>query len=57
MENTEKCADLISNATSIIKHDPGFAKVFCGEAVMLLDIMDKANERLRDMAYSLCKNI
>lgn len=52
---TIKCADLISNATSIIKHDPEFAKVFCGEAVMLLDVMDKADERIRDMACSLCK--
>ena len=54
---TIKCADLISNATSIIKHDPEFAKVFCGEALMLLDVMDKADQRISDMAYSLCKNI
>ena len=54
---TIKCADLISNATSIIKHDTEFAKVFCSEAVMLLDVMGKADDRLRDMAYSLCKNI
>lgn len=53
---TIKCADLISNATSIIKHDPEFAKVFCGEAVMLLDVMDKADQRLRDVAYPLCQN-
>ena len=54
---TIKCADLISNATSIIKHDPEFAKVFCAEAVALLDVMDKADSRLRDMAYSVvCKN-
>lgn len=52
---TIKCADLISNATSIIKHDPKFAPVFCGEAVMLLDVMDKADERLRDMAYGICR--
>lgn len=52
---TIKCADLISNATSIIKHDSEFAKVFCGEAVMLLDVMDKADERLRDMVYGICK--
>lgn len=52
---TIKCADLISNATSIIKHDPEFAKVFCTEAVMLLDVMDKADSRLRDMAYVVCK--
>lgn len=53
---TIKCADLISNATSIIKHDPKFAPVFCGEALMLLDVMDKANSRLRDMAYGICRN-
>jgi len=52
---TIKCADLISNATSIIKHDPKFAPVFCGEAVMLLDVMDKADNRLRDMAYGICR--
>ena len=53
---TIKCADLISNATSIIKHDPEFAKVFCAEAVALLDVMDKADSRLRDMAYSVVCN-
>ena len=53
---TIKCADLISNATSIIKHDSEFAKVFCSEAVMLLDVMDKADSRLRDIAYEVCKN-
>lgn len=52
---TIKCADLISNATSIIKHDTEFAKVFCSEAVMLLDVMDKTDKRLRDMAYGLCR--
>ena len=53
---TIKCADLISNATSIIKHDPEFAKVFCAESLMLLNVMDKADQRLRDMVYSLCRN-
>lgn len=53
---TIKCADLISNATSIIKHDPEFAKVFCSESVALLDVMDKADSRLRNMAYSVVCN-
>lgn len=53
---TIKCADLISNATSIIKHDQEFAKVFCAEALALLDVMDNADSRLRDMAYGICKN-
>ena len=52
---TIKCADLISNATSIIKHDPDFSKVFCAESLMLLDVMDKADQRLRDMVYEVCK--
>lgn len=52
---TIKCADLISNATSIIKHDPEFAKVFCSEAVMLLDAMENADTRLSDIAYGLCR--
>lgn len=52
---TIKCADLISNATSIIKHDQKFAPVFCGESVMLLDVMDNADTRLRDMAYGICR--
>lgn len=50
---TIKCADLISNATSIIKYDLDFAKVFCGEAIALLDVMDKSDQRLRNMAYSV----
>ena len=47
----------MDNAFRCYSHYPEFAKVFCAEAVALLDVMDKADSRLRDMAYSVvCKN-
>ena len=54
---TIKCADIISNCSTIAKLDPEFAKIYLPEKILLLDVMDKADDRLRDMAYSLCKNI
>lgn len=51
---TIKCADLISNTSSIVKHDPKFAKVYLEEKRLLLDVMDKADPRLREMAYRQC---
>lgn len=47
---TIKCADLISNTSSIVKHDPKFAKVYLEEKRLLLDVMDKANPRLHALA-------
>jgi (p)ppGpp synthase/HD superfamily hydrolase len=49
---TIKCADLISNTSSIVKHDPDFAKVYLEEKRLLLDVMTKADERLRQIAYT-----
>ena len=54
---TIKCADLISNTSSIVKHDPKFAKVYLEEKRLLLDVMDKADPRLREMAYRQCSAI
>jgi len=51
---TIKCADLISNTSSIVKHDPKFAKVYLEEKRLLLDVMEKADPRLRELAYSQC---
>lgn len=51
---TIKCADLISNASSIVKHDPEFAKVYLKENRLLLEVMTKADPRLREIAFSLC---
>ena len=36
---TVKCADIVSNAYSIIRHDPKFAKVYVEECHLLLDSM------------------
>ena len=49
---TIKCADLISNTSSIVKHDPRFAVTYLAEKRALLDVMDKADPRLRELAYA-----
>lgn len=43
---TIKLADLISNARSIFKHDPGFASVYAGEMGELLNVLDKGDKTL-----------
>lgn len=52
---TIKCADLISNTSSIVKHDPEFAKVYLEEKRLLLEVMTKADPRLRALAMSQCE--
>lgn len=47
---TIKCADLISNTSSIVMHDPKFAEVYLEEKRLLLDVLTKADERLRTLA-------
>jgi len=47
---TIKCADLISNTSSIVKHDPKFAVTYLEEKRMLLDVMTKADSRLLELA-------
>lgn len=54
---TIKCADLISNTSSIIQNDPKFAKVYLAEKRALLDVMTQADVRLRSLALSLCDTI
>lgn len=49
---TIKYCDLISNARSIAKHDPAFAKVFLREKTELLTVMDKGDAELRRLAMS-----
>lgn len=49
---TIKCADLISNTSSIVQHDSEFAVVYLEEKRLLLDVMDKADPRLRELARS-----
>lgn len=48
---TIKCADLISNTSSIVMHDPKFAAVYLEEKRLLLDVLTKADPRLRALAY------
>jgi guanosine-3',5'-bis(diphosphate) 3'-pyrophosphohydrolase len=43
---TIKCADLISNTSSIVMHDPKFAVTYLEEKRMLLDVLTKADQRL-----------
>ncbi|PRC92617.1 HD domain [Solimicrobium silvestre] len=50
---TIKCADLISNTSSIVKHDSAFAKVYLEEKRLLLDVMTKADPRLLALARQL----
>lgn len=52
---TIKCADVISNTSSIVKHDPEFAKVYLEEKRLLLEVMTKADPRLRALAMSQCE--
>jgi len=47
---TIKCADLISNTSSIVKHDPKFAAVYLEEKRLLLDVLTNADQRLLEMA-------
>jgi (p)ppGpp synthase/HD superfamily hydrolase len=47
---TVKCADLISNTSSIVMHDPKFAAVYLEEKRLLLDVMTQADPRLLKLA-------
>jgi guanosine-3',5'-bis(diphosphate) 3'-pyrophosphohydrolase len=47
---TIKVADLISNTSSIVKHDPKFAVTYLEEKRLLLDALTKADPRLVEIA-------
>ena len=47
---TIKCADLISNTSSIVRHDPKFAVTYLEEKRLLLDVLTKADPRLVALA-------
>lgn len=47
---TIKCADLISNTSSIVKHDPKFAVTYLEEKRLLLDVLTKADRNLWNIA-------
>jgi len=48
---TIKCADLISNTSSIVQYDPDFAKVYLKEKAALLEVLTAADSRLLAMAW------
>ena len=48
---TIKCADLISNTSSIVQYDPGFARVYLDEKEALLPALEGADERLLARAH------
>lgn len=48
---TIKCADLIDNTSSIVKHDLKFAKVYLAEKRALLMAMQKADPLMWNKAY------
>lgn len=50
---TIKCADLISNTSSIVEHDPDFARVYLAEKRALLDVLTRADRRLLLVARGL----
>jgi len=47
---TIKCADLISNTSSIVQHDPKFSVAYLEEKRLLLDVLTKADPRLVEIA-------
>ena len=50
---TIKLADLISNTSSIVKHDPNFAKVYLREKRLLLEVLKEGDKTLWNKAYTM----
>lgn len=51
---TIKVADLISNTSSIVEHDPKFALVYLDEKQQLLEVLTRSDIRLRQIAREQC---
>ncbi|MFZ5672609.1 MAG: HD domain-containing protein [Pseudomonadota bacterium] len=49
---TIKVADIISNTSAIATHDPGYAPKYLSEKRAMLDVLDKAEPRLREIALT-----
>ncbi|WP_234265072.1 HD domain-containing protein [Hydrogenophaga sp. NFH-34] len=54
---TIKCADLISNTSSIALHDPKFARVYVPERQDLLYVLGRADRRLHALALKQIQEI
>lgn len=52
---TIKYADLISNTSSIVMHDPKFAVTYLEEKRLLLEVMNAGDSLLYEMARSICQ--
>lgn len=52
-----KVCDLISNTSSIVQHDPKFAKTYLEEKRLLLDVLTKADKRLLKIARGLSNQV
>lgn len=50
---TIKLADLIDNSLTIVKYDPGFAKVYLKEKRLLLNVLTKGDKSLWDIANNI----
>jgi hypothetical protein len=50
-----KLADLISNTSSIARHDPAFARVYLAEKRELLTVLTRGNATLHAVATALAK--
>lgn len=50
---TIKLADLIDNSLTICQHDPDFAKVYLKEKRQLLEVLDKGNKFLYQIANDI----
>ncbi|UGY15079.1 HD domain-containing protein [Bradyrhizobium septentrionale] len=46
-----KCADLISNTSSIVRHDKDFARTYLPEKRAVLTVLTRADADLREMAW------
>ncbi|UFX42016.1 HD domain-containing protein [Bradyrhizobium sp. 41S5] len=47
-----KCADLISNTATIVKHNPGFAKKYLPEKRAILEVLTRAPAPLLEQAWA-----
>lgn len=45
-----KLADLIDNTSTIVRHDPGFAKIYLAEKELLLEVLKHGNAGLHALA-------
>lgn len=54
---TIKCADLISNTSSIVERDPKFAVTYLEEKRLLLEVLTKADPRLHSLAVRAAASI